>query len=291
VARTRPPSQRTGSPAHIARVAKLGGHAWEAPPPSSAGGTASLESYFEPPFRHIHGYPKQASPLSCRGPMCSGGLLSLVSKRVQADDWMALLAAKLGRQGVIRPPFAPLAPTEDALSNTDAGADCPHATCRAGSFCDFFHISLECPHPLLANIRPRITQFACRVAQLVLTDEDGLNHIEVLSFDSTPGAWSSRAGRFILHRLLTCTTWSHRDIARGHAAERHLGLPTAGLWLTLPHLLASRFDTWVCKTHLLRPLANSWVSLAGSLCHHIAQAWRTSLLPYPLRARAPTPPL
>jgi hypothetical protein len=254
---------------------------WEAehgrPHPSMTGGIAALNAYYEPPFKHIDGYPKQATPMSCRGPACSGGILSLVNKPIRRDHWEALLSAQLGRLGVIRPPFALGAPTAEQLAGGRGQAACPHATCRA-AYCDFFHVAFECSHPSLSEGRQHTTRAAARIASRLLTDKNGPDlHADVTDFSETTGAWESRAGCFMLHRLLTATTWSHKDIARGYNAECRLGLPTAALWLGLPYTIAQHMDSSVTKMHLLRPLANQWVTLAADACASIARQWRVTL--------------
>jgi hypothetical protein len=223
----------------------------------------------------MYRYPKTVTPLSARGPMCSGGILALVSKRIPLKHWDALICAKLGRLGLVYSPFNEGSPTQGDL-NGEAGTSCPHRNCGV-AYCDPFHVLTECTHPRLAELRDNLVARAGAIAHAILMVKSGGEpDPAVETFSALPDAWTSRAGRFMMFRLLTATPWSHKDVARGHAGHAEDD-GSAVLWYHLPAFLATFFDTALRKTHTLRPLANMWVEAAGSGWARIADVWRTHL--------------
>jgi hypothetical protein len=223
----------------------------------------------------MHVYPKTVTPLSARGPMCSGGITALVSKRIPRKYWDALMFAKQGRVGLAYPPFAAGRPTGADLSGED-GKACPHLECDA-QYCDPYHVLLECLHARIAELRNLMAARAATIAQTILSARyTGEPDLTVALFCATPGAWESRAGRFTMFRLLTATPWSTGDVLRGIAGHT-VDDETSVLWHSLPTSLAYAFDATLQKTHTLRPLANTWVQLAGRGWSELAQAWRTTL--------------
>ena len=268
---------RTGAPAQHGLAALQAWKAWESehgrPPRSVAGATASLESFYEPAHAEMHAYPKTVTPLSARGPMCSGGILALVSNRILRKYWDALVCAKLGRVGLTYPPFSAERPTPAALSGEN-GKECPHSECGA-PYCDPYHLLVECSHPHVAALRTLLAARTASIACTILATRISEPDLIVAAFCATPGAWQSRAGHFMMFRLLTATPWSHNDVARGFAGDNG-GPEMAVLWLQLPASLAELFSTTLCKTHNIRPLANRWAQMAGNCWFQLATAWQAS---------------
>jgi hypothetical protein len=234
--------------------------------------------------RRIHTYPKLATALSRRGPMCSGALLALVNSPVNREHWDALTLAKRGWVGLLYPPFT--APGTTVNIATATRATCAHPDCNMPQ-CDPFHVLTECRHSGLTTARAAARASAMGIATTILTSledpraptspgsstSNGAAHPAVATFNAIPSAWDTHAGRFAAFRLLTAAPWSAEEAHWRHERDTSA---TRGAWLTLPLVLGTTMDDAICKTHTLRPLANAWVKRAGKACFDAAAAWRAA---------------
>ena len=253
------------------------------------------------------GDAKTSTPISVRGPSCSGGLISLVTRQLPARHMYALGALRQGRAALFSYPLAgpgrqldnmecdpsseqPTPPdTEPAISKARrwgrmAYKPQPCPLCGTGTE-DPFHVLTECAHPAVASARQEVLEALpsriltiCALALAApssndMIDVEGLQLFCWVQAVLNNGVdWASVDGRFSLFRLLSVITWP-QSVAGDFDGEMPL---SAGL--------GAVFDRCCAKIHRLRPLANSWTAFSaasvikiidaynGVICHCTAQS-------------------
>jgi hypothetical protein len=229
------------------------------------------------------GRHRDATPLSVRGPMCSGNLLALMTSMPARDDVLLLAASRTGRGAFLVAPLAPPRWAEAGLTrfadwaSAKRAGPCP--ACGDGSRLDDYHVVAECPVTTAARARAvaDLARIAAKVYRLarVAAHLDGRRRDEPmtpagLEADCRAVAelaascdWSSPAGCFLLHRLVTLQPWPA-------AAWPDADVSPAGL---LCSTLGRTFDGTVAAPRHLRALANAWGAWAIGCFAEAARAW------------------
>ena len=218
---------------------------------------------------------KNSTPLSARGPGCSGALLAAVSKRLPWHLWRMLTGPKRGREGFRNA----LSWKFDAQSHAASEADPQCRTCGiTGQEEGPMHASCTCSCAAVVEARevaiqslPAAVERIVRLALHAIRPKDGQDgaaaahdaltaviaaQAEVLARAQD---WASPEGHFVLYRLLTLTTWP---------AQVPLSEPGP-----LTRLLGRVFDTVNAKPHRIRPLANMWAAWASRRMYAIHHAY------------------
>lgn len=230
------------------------------------------------------------TPLSARGPQCAGGLMSLVTRQLDARHLHALGALRKGRAGMFQHPLAaPASSFGAAIDGTIAGPErearihqwahnafhaAPCRLCGMGPE-DPLHVLVECVAPPVVAARSAALSDLPRriltIVALALAGHHSDEHIPAdavqlflavrqLLLDSRFN-WASHDGRFVLFRVLAVLTWP--------ASVATQATPLAAA-------LGRVFDHVVAKTHRLRRLANSWVGFAAATVARIFDSFNAA---------------
>jgi hypothetical protein len=208
-------------------------------------------------------HPKIATPISLRGPLCNGGILSLVTRWPARLQWLSLMSMRRGRRGLL---FNPVQHVRDR-DLTECRL-CHDRLSRE----DVFHVLCECQGGDLPNVRILAAAAAVKIIQLIVQESgpssplsDSLLH----SLQETPCVWETPPGCIILFRLLSVLPWTSIFSQRLYydaplavlprAAINGPGVPTE--W-ALFYSLALCFDAIHRKNHLLRRLGDAWCTAA-----------------------------
>lgn len=219
---------------------------WSKPPAGPPLATAAwFNLEYAQPLSAL-GAARFATPLSVRGPGCSGALLIAVSDRISRARRMAISSLRLGKRALFQHPLAPVGRTKaavDALGDgvpwrTRVNTCTPCPRCGAAPE-DPYHVLTECPHgPTRARRAARTAVIHQFIGKLVGTarlcaDPSGLPPRDIAERAPLAGRdaaelaltadWNSAAGRFVLYRLLAVASWdtSVQDAAQqpGAAAD------------------------------------------------------------------------
>ena len=226
------------------------------------------------------------TPLSIRGPGCSGSLLAIARDR----KYPACMALQLGTEALHRWPFDGThkdaaffaynggADAETSPENTAAvigdeysarfsRRPCP--LCSAAEL-STFHVVCECQHPLLldarASVAGRIPAFYTRLAEQC-TGEIPPNHVGGLpragAVLDTIATFSTQVttdeDKFILYWTLAVSPWPASAVPQGQGKARALGV---------------LFDSININHRWLRTVATTWLGWAEAGILDLAAAWR-----------------
>ena len=236
------------------------------------------------------GIVKTSTPLSIRGPGCSGAIIALVTRQIAPQHLHALGMLRQGRSAMYHYPLAAKGRLlTDAARDGDANktaslkrwAHSAHHMASCG-LCgseaeDPFHVITECAHADVSAVRESIcAALPAKIQNICVRAMEACNssgssarerqgRIDLLGAVEQQLAgvdWASSEGRFILFRFLAVLTWPASAAASDHPAVAALG---------------SLFDAAVAKTHRLRPMANAWVTFAGAAVMRLFGAWNSAL--------------
>jgi hypothetical protein len=213
------------------------------------------------------GQIKGRTPLSARGPGCSGALLTSTSRRLTSRAMGLLMGVRTGSEGWRRVGTDGF----DAAEQAAHAADPSCRTCGTGRPEGPFHACCECPHAATAAVRaqaqaslPSMIYHLVRLGYQSIEPRDGT---EDFSEEPAEAArqlaeqqdWDTAEGRFLFFRLLAVAPW---PAAVPHSEPGPL---TAAL--------GRMFDVAVAKPHRIRPLANMWTAWSSKWLHHVHAAY------------------
>ena len=230
------------------------------------------------------------TPLSCRGPMCSGNLLAVAKVRHDRTQLTRLLSSRSGRIAFLCPPIAPSRWVEEGLvrfpdpsawQSAKRPGGCPvchHAGIQAQLHDE--HVVSHCSGPSISDCRalliPQLPSKVAGIARLSLlachnekrrpweaSQPAGLEDtvLEYLRLADSVD-WASPIGRFLLHRLVTAQPWPATVVPL--AAD-----PAT----TLARRLGELFDATNVQPRHLRPLADLWASWSVSSFNQLCTSW------------------
>ena len=235
------------------------------------------------------GTRSDTTPLSLRGPLCMGNLLSLVSRRIPQQHLRLLIASRSGRSSFF---FTPLYENRVTLTGDewrDIKLPGPCQVCVAGgapegalSELHDYHITSLCPATVDARVAAQaaapalvrnITYLSLLAAwreghNMPRASPDGgaADRIAAISDRARELAslsdWQSACGRLLFHRLVTCQPWPLSAAPHDAAAAS-----------CLFRLLGNLFDTTAVSPRYLRSLANAWSQWAGLHFAALRSAW------------------
>lgn len=234
-----------------------------------------------------HGF----TPLSAKGPGCSGWLLAIARR----GPYPAYVHFLLGNEALQRWPFVPdnrdasgfvRDPVEDMeggpedarprFSEDYAARFRPRACplCHAAEL-STFHVICECTHAAIADVRQRTLPSAGRlhadIAEMCngILESQGLfleDMPDVLDgLSELPAALSTHPltaeAQFLLYWTVAACPWPAEALPVDYATARGLG---------------TMFDTVEVRHQLLRPLADCWLQWSESTIRDFATAWTTA---------------
>lgn len=264
-----------------------------------------------PPLRHIAdslgprvpdlGDHHAHTPLSARGPLCSGNLLAYCNVPLPRHEVARLLALRVGRAGFF---FFPLAPTrwvvERLLNLTTAEewrlikrpAPCPTCAMIAGANAPTlsdWHIINECPSTYIVQLGARAVmpqRVALVATALLIANHRALpgarfappyppglpTTVAEYRREAEAADWTSPYGQFLLYRFVTLQPWEPLP----PSAEPYLANDAAFRLATRLGLL---FHSTNVAAHHLRRVARAWAPWAVRFTSLHVDAWTTAAAP------------
>lgn len=249
--------------------------AWRDPIPGQVMGSAAHPG-------GLLGTRKSTTPLSMRGPGCSGAVLAGVTHALPKRLRQLLAGLRLGRLCLFLEPMSmPCDGTPyDECSRT------PTCRCCGEDIEDPFHIITTCKAPavaaaraaVLAGLPRKLRSLARMLERATATRERRCDPSataqrrkvsgELLTAGPQSEYWATAGGRFVLYRLLAAAPWRAAMATPAHATST-----SAILANPLAHALGSLFDLVNVKPHRLRAFYNAWGTWAGAGTNRIMTAW------------------
>ena len=226
---------------------------------SAADGTKEVAaSFFALGYRTTAarlGTYKSTTPLSARGPGCSGSILTSVSRRLSRPAMAVLMGVRTGREGWHRV-------GSGGFNAAEYAADVPRPChlCHGMGDEGPYHACCVCPHGDVDEVRakvirtlPNLIYHLVRLGYQSIEPKDGDGLAAALIAEAAQHLaehqdWTTAEGRFIMFRLLSLTPWP-------------AALPEAAAG-PLTALLGRMFDAANAKSHRIRPLCNMWATWA-----------------------------
>ena len=232
-----------------------------------------------------------ATPLSIRGPGCSGSLLLRTSINGIQHIINALATARLGVKALSTPPVSPVSwllpehATDDDWRNDAIGRACPLCHVNNEMSADSYHILCECTHENVVTAREelqiKIKIFLVNLVESCYKAQSASGQGAPL-LDITRAArnnlirtienivWASEMGNFLLFRCCLVLPYPADCVS---VADRD----DNPVWY-----LGQLFDSICVRNRDLRNVANLWVKWGGLEYLKITNVWTSAVNAMPM---------
>ena len=251
----------------------------------------------------------QSTPLSRRGPMCSGNLYSLLDRVIGEEAQAAIQGASIGRRAFFHYPLAPThwrgirGENQQAFEAMNHPGPC-HLCQAAGATTPLseFHLIAECPHPFVVAQRDIIIAGARRKTVDILRAAVCARYYSSRTLDSPPeppgidalaaicqalanqADFTSDYGKFLLYRLVTASPWGRND------AAITVNIAAVNLTARLVVSLGLQFDNTNVDNRYARLVSRSWYPWAATSYMQLARRWTTMVQNLALERHPQVPP-
>ena len=252
------------------------------------------------------GSHRGATPLSTRGPMCSGSLLAMCDRQTPYVHRMALGNLRLGKAGLYQVPLAPPGRTINDLRTgvmrdhglapvaPDDGEPAAEAAqvpwthlMNSSSACyrcgmpreSPYHVCVECTHAPVQHVRQEVIEGL----PSLITDlmRRALQAHYCAPFQPLPPVLEARA--VAIGEQASGMDWTSTEgnwVLYRLLAVAPWPAKAAAQGHSLALALGQVFDEVIAKNHRIRRVANKWVPWAGGTVMRLHDAWSGRLRPH-----------
>ena len=245
------------------------------------------------------GTHRAATPLSTRGPMCSGSLLAMCDRQTPYSHRMALGNLRLGKAGLYQIPLAPpgrtrndartgvmrdhgLAPVDpdDGLPADEAAPTTWNHLMNSSTACyrcempreSPYHVCVECTHAPVQHVRQEVIDgLPSMITDLV---RRALQAHHCAPFQPLPPLLEARA--VAIGQQASAMDWTSMEgnwVLYRLLAVAPWPAKAAAPDHALVLALGEVFDEVIAKNHRIRRVANRWVPWAGRTVMQLHDAW------------------